>query len=145
MLPSPGGEGNCVNFRASDASMLVWKSSKLTSGRNPCWVGASDSTASGPEKSSASGACRPKLNNEWLFEDEAESMGVPVVEERLVWRCLVGLDISLLLFLKQESPSLSVTGAMRGGHAVRGTGGGGDLESAVATGLAWGWHGLLDW
>lgn len=34
MLPSPVGDGNCVNSRSLEAdSMLVWKSSKLTSGR----------------------------------------------------------------------------------------------------------------
>lgn len=69
MLRSPGGEGNWVNFRASDASMLVWKSSKLTSGRKPNWVvevevSLSGTTASGPEKSSAAGAYRPKENSE---------------------------------------------------------------------------------
>lgn len=103
MLPSPGGEGNWVNFRASDASMLVWKSSKLTSGRKPYWVvemelSLSGATASGPENSSAVGAYRPKEKSEWLFEDEAESMGLSTVGERFAWRFLVGLGISLLLF-----------------------------------------------
>lgn len=104
--------------------MLVWKSSKLTSGRKPYWVveagvSCSGATASGPEKSSAVGAYRPKENREWLFEDDAESTGVANVGESFVWRCLVGLGISLLLFLKQESPSLSATGAMRGCHRVQ--------------------------
>jgi len=34
MLPSPVGEGNCVNLNSVEAdSMLVWRSSKLTEGR----------------------------------------------------------------------------------------------------------------
>lgn len=153
MLPSPGGDGNWVSFRASDASMLVWKSSKLTSGRKPYWmveveVSCSGATASGPENSSAVGAYRPKENREWLFEDDAESMGLPAVEGRVVWRCLVGLGTSLLLFLKQENPSLSATGAMRGCHGVR--------HGVQATTVSWkcsrqqrqqqqqqGWHGAL--
>lgn len=97
--------------------MLVWKSSKLTSGRKPNWVvevevSLSGTTASGPEKSSAAGAYRPKENREWLLEDEAESIGLSTVGERCAL-FLVGLGISLLLVLKQESPSLSATGAMR--------------------------------
>lgn len=79
-----------------------------------------------------------------MFEDEAESVGLPTVEARLGFGCLVGLGISLLLFLKQEKPNLSVTGAMRGGHEVRGTGGGGDMGSAAA-GLVRGWHGSVRW
>lgn len=46
-------------------------------------------------------------------------MGPSTVGERFAWRLLVGLEISLLLFLKQENPNLSATGAMRGSHGVR--------------------------
>lgn len=45
------------------------------------------STASGRSMSSDLGACWPKENNEWLFEDEAESVGFPTVEGRLGFGC----------------------------------------------------------
>lgn len=38
-------------------------------------------------------------------------MGAPNVEERFVWRCLVGLGIALLLFLKQETQVCQLRGA----------------------------------
>lgn len=90
------------------------------------------------------GACRPKENNEWLLFEEVESMGFAWEGRGFLGSCLVGLGISLLLFLKQESPSLSVTGAMRAGYGIWGRVGGGDMERAAA-GLAWGWHDLVRW
>lgn len=49
--------------------MLVWKSSKLTSGRKPYWVveievSFSRATTSGSENSSVVGAYRPKEKSE---------------------------------------------------------------------------------
>ena len=112
MLPSPVGEGNWVNVKSPEAdSRLLWRSSKLTWGRKSWWA-AWGSCSSGAGLGAV--ALRPKENREWLFWEEALSIGAPLMEERFEWRRLVGLGISLLgcLLLKQERASLSVTGAM---------------------------------
>lgn len=69
MLLAPVGEGNCVSVNSVDAdSMLVCRSSKLTEGRK------SNEPAVWPVDCGVS-PLRPKSRSEWLFEDDALSIG----------------------------------------------------------------------
>lgn len=72
MLPWPVGDGNWVNLKSVEAdSKLLCKSSKLTEGRKSNEIEVFSFTWS-------AGGCTPflpKENKEWLFEEDALSIG----------------------------------------------------------------------
>lgn len=95
MLPWPVGEGNWVSLKSAEAdSKLLWRSSKLTDGRNSKDVVVLSVTSSGRP------SLPPKENKEWLFEDEALSIGASIVGR--MEPILVGLGFSVLLNCKTK-------------------------------------------
>jgi hypothetical protein len=75
-------------------SRLLWRSSKLTEGRNSKDVVLSVTSSDRP-------FLPPKENKEWLLDDEALSIGASIVGRRME-PILVGLAFSVLLNFKTK-------------------------------------------
>lgn len=77
IFPAPAGIGNCANLKSVEMdSRLLCKSSKLTEGRKSSGPGVVSPTSLLPPS-------RPKVNSEWLLDEEACSIG-PFRIERVV-------------------------------------------------------------
>jgi hypothetical protein len=87
------GDGNWVSLKSAEAdSRLLCRSSKLTEGRKSNEVAVSVTSSGRP-------CLPPKEKREWLFEDEALSIGASVVGQR-PGPSLVGLPETVLLDCK---------------------------------------------
>lgn len=95
ILPCPVGIGNWVNLNSVEAdSRLLWRSSKLTEGRN----------SKEPLGSSTlpDAAFRPKEKREWLLDDDAWSIG-SVDEEDVATGVLLFMWLMFSLALKRQA------------------------------------------
>jgi hypothetical protein len=96
IVPWPVGDGNCVSLKSVEAvSRLLCRSSKLTEGRNSNEVAESVTSSGRP-------FLPPKENREWLFEDEALSIGASRVGREME-PALVGLGLRNLLDWKNKT------------------------------------------
>jgi hypothetical protein len=97
IVPWPVGDGNCVSLKSVEAvSRLLCRSSKLTEGRKSNEVAGSVTSPGRP-------FLPPKENREWLFEDEALSIGAASRVGREMEPTLVGLELRDLLDCKNKT------------------------------------------